>query len=66
MDQKGKDAAGLADGTDMIFDHLSVTWGRDENFSINAGGKADNITIQNSIIGQGYKIILVEGLFKQM
>ena len=50
---KGKDAAGLADGTDMIFDHLSVTWGRDENFSINAGGKADNITIQNSIIGQG-------------
>ena len=50
---EGKDAAGLADGTDMIFDHLSVTWGRDENFSINAGGKADNITIQNSIIGQG-------------
>lgn len=50
---KGKDAAGLADGTDMIFDRLSVTWGRDENFSINAGGKADNITIQNSIIGQG-------------
>lgn len=32
---------------------MSVTWGRDENFSINAGGKADNITIQNSIIGQG-------------
>jgi hypothetical protein len=43
----GKDAAGIANGTDMIFDHLSVTWGRDENFSINAGGKADNITIQN-------------------
>ena len=30
----GKDAAGVADGENMIFDHLSVTWGRDENFSI--------------------------------
>lgn len=48
----GKDAAGLASGSNMIFDHLSVTWGRDENFSIN-GNDAYDITIQNSIIGQG-------------
>lgn len=48
----GKDAAGVADGENMIFDHLSVTWGRDENFSINST-TARNITIQNSIIGQG-------------
>lgn len=48
----GKDAAGVAEGENMIFDHLSVTWGRDENFSINST-TARNITIQNSIIGQG-------------
>lgn len=48
----GKDAAGVAKGNNMIFDHLSVTWGRDENFSINSTTSRD-ITIQNSIIGQG-------------
>ncbi len=48
----GKDAAGVANGDNMIFDHLSVTWGRDENFSINSTTSC-NITIQNSIIGQG-------------
>lgn len=52
----GKDAAGLANGKDMIFDHLSCSWGLDETFSINwdsKGTEPDNITIQNSIIGQG-------------
>ncbi len=52
----GKDAAGIANGENMIFDHLSVTWGRDENFSINWDSKGTlprNITIQNSILGQG-------------
>jgi len=29
----------------MIFDHCSVSWGRDENFSINATN-AQRITIQ--------------------
>lgn len=48
----GKDAAGISSGRNMIFDHMSVTWGRDENFSINSMD-AGNITIQNSIIGQG-------------
>ncbi|WP_295125127.1 autotransporter-associated beta strand repeat-containing protein [uncultured Chitinophaga sp.] len=48
----GKDANGLADGQNIIFDHCSVSWGRDENFSINAA-TAKNITIQNSIISQG-------------
>lgn len=47
----GKDAITIASGDNMIFDHLSVSWGRDETFSIN--GDASNITIQNSIIGQG-------------
>lgn len=48
----GKDANGLSDGHDIIFDHCSVSWGRDENFSINTT-TAQNITIQNSIISQG-------------
>ncbi len=51
----GKDAAGVANGTNMIFDHLSVSWGRDETFSISSDGKGalGDITIQNSIISQG-------------
>lgn len=52
----GKDAAGIANGSNMIFDHCSFTWGRDETFSINwdnKGAEPRNITIQNSIIGQG-------------
>ena len=49
----GKDAAGVASGHDMIFDHMSVLWGRDENFSVSSNDKGSgpsNITIQNSII----------------
>ena len=51
----GKDAAGIAGGTDMIFDHCSISWGRDETFSINSDGKGElgRITIMNSIMGQG-------------
>ena len=52
----GKDAAGIANGTDMIFDHCSFSWGLDETFSINSDGKGtppQNITISNSIMGQG-------------
>lgn len=45
------DAAGLSRGTGIIFDHCSVTWGTDETFSLN--GEVSNITIQNSIVGQG-------------
>lgn len=51
-----KDAAGIANGTDMIFDHCSFYWGKDETFSIswdNKGSEPGNITIQKSIIGQG-------------
>lgn len=52
----GKDALGIANGANMIFDHVSVSWGRDENFSISWDNKnlePANITIQHSIIGQG-------------
>ena len=42
-------SASLARGTNMMFDHMSVTWGVDETFSLNWDGKGnslDNITIQ--------------------
>jgi hypothetical protein len=58
----GKDAAGIAHGHDLIFDHVSVSWGRDENFSIN--GVATNITIQNSIIAQGLQHHSAGGLIQ--
>lgn len=63
----GKDAAGVASGHDMIFDHLSVLWGRDENFSISSNSKGtgpENITIQNSIIGQGLQSHSCGGLIQ--
>lgn len=52
----GKDALGISNGQNMIFDHVSVSWGRDETFSISWDGKGTeptNITIQNSIMSQG-------------
>lgn len=55
-DNSGKDASGISNGANMIFDHMTFTWGMDEVFSINwdsKGTSPDNITIQNSIIGQG-------------
>jgi hypothetical protein len=53
---QNQDASGLSNGANLIFDHMTFTWGTDEVFSINWDNKGispDNITIQNSIIGQG-------------
>ncbi len=50
------DCAGAANGHDMIFDHCSFGWGGDETFSLNPDGKNGglyNITLSNSIMGQG-------------
>src|SRR5262245_15182496 len=47
----GADAVTIAQGDNMIFDHVSVSWGRDETFSIS--GTPSNITVQDSIIAQG-------------
>lgn len=47
----------------MIFDHVSVSWGRDETFSI-SGSNVGNITIQNSIIGQGLQTHSCGGLMQ--
>jgi hypothetical protein len=63
----GKDAAGISNGTDMIFDHCSFTWGLDETFSISwdsKGTEPANITIQNSIIGQGIMTHSAGGLIQ--
>lgn len=62
----GKDAAGVANGTNMIFDHLSVSWGLDETFSISSDGKGDlgDITIQNSIMSQGLMTHSAGGLMQ--
>lgn len=52
----GKDAAGIANGKNMIFDHCSFSWGLDETFSINwdnKGASPQMITLQNCVIGQG-------------
>lgn len=63
----GKDAAGIANGSNMIFDHVSIGWGSDENFSISWDGKGTepgNITIQKSIIGQGIMVHSAGGLIQ--
>ena len=58
----GKDGITIAEGNTMIFDHLSVSWGRDETFSIS--GTASNVTIQNSIIAQGLETHSCGGLIE--
>jgi hypothetical protein len=59
---RGKDAVALASGHTMMFDHISVSWGRDENFSIS--GPVTNVTIQNSIIAQGLQTHSCGGLIQ--
>lgn len=46
----------------MIFDHVSVSWGRDESFSIN--GDVSNVTISDSIIAQGLETHSCGGLIQ--
>lgn len=58
----GKDAITIASGSRMIFDHVSVSWGRDETFSIS--GDASDVTIQDSIIAQGLETHSCGGLMQ--
>ncbi|KAI5921511.1 pectate lyase C [Camillea tinctor] len=58
----GKDAITIAEGQDMIFDHVSVSWGRDETFSIS--GDVYNVTVQDSIIAQGLETHSCGGLMQ--
>jgi autotransporter-associated beta strand protein len=59
----GADAMGLANGSDLIFDHVSTSWGRDETFSI-SGDAAIRITIQDCLIAQGLRIHSAGGLMQ--
>ncbi|PAZ11716.1 pectate lyase [Streptomyces sp. SA15] len=47
---QNRDAVGIDKGSNMIFDHVSTSWGRDETFSINS---STDITVQYSIIAEG-------------
>ncbi|KAI1639236.1 pectate lyase C [Biscogniauxia mediterranea] len=58
----GKDAITIAEGQNMIFDHVSVSWGRDETFSIS--GDVYNVTVQDSIIAQGLETHSCGGLMQ--
>lgn len=50
--QKSVDALSISDNKDnYMFDHVSVSWGRDGTFDINTD--SENITLQDCIIGQG-------------
>lgn len=59
-----KDAISISEGHDMIWDHVSLSWGRDGTFDVNpsSGKTVDRITIQNCIIGQGLQTHSTGGL----
>ena len=64
---KDRDAGGVANGQNMIFDHCSFSWGQDENFSVNWDNKGTapkNITLMNSIVGQGLMTHSAGGLMQ--
>lgn len=53
---KNDDASGIANGKNIILDHMSFSWGLDEVFSVSwdkKGVEPDSITLQNCIIAQG-------------
>ncbi len=47
---QNRDATTMDGASNIVFDHVSASWGRDENFSINS---SQNITVQYSIISEG-------------
>ena len=59
-----KDTITIARGHDMIFDHCSISWGRDGNFDLNqeSGYELGNITLQDSIVAQGLQTHSTGGL----
>jgi pectate lyase len=48
---KGKCSVNLSNGSDMIFDHCSIEWGRWDCLGLTQG--SHDITFQNCIIGEG-------------
>jgi hypothetical protein len=48
----GKDAVGISAGQNYMFDHVSISWGRDGTLDVN-GSDIDSLTFQDCIISQG-------------
>ncbi len=48
----GKDAVAISEGQDYMFDHVSISWGRDGTLDVNGTG-IDNLSFQECIISQG-------------
>ncbi len=42
-------------GSNMIFDHLSLTWGIDETFDTYANSNPTNFTVSNTLIGENLR-----------
>ncbi len=51
IDSRQTDAVTVADGTQIILDHVSVSWGTDESLSVTRD--VTNLTLQWSIISEG-------------
>jgi hypothetical protein len=53
--ESGKDTVTMASGHDVIWDHCSLSWGRDGTFDLNreSGAELYNLTLQDSIVSQG-------------
>jgi hypothetical protein len=62
--ESGKDTITIARGHDLIFDHCSISWGRDGNFDLNqeSGYELANITLSDSIVAQGLQTHSTGGL----
>jgi pectate lyase len=62
--ESGKDTVAVASGHDMIWDHCSLSWGRDGTFDLNpdSGASIYNITLQDSIVAQGLQTHSTGGL----
>jgi hypothetical protein len=62
--ESGKDTVTVAAGHDIIFDHCSISWGRDGTFDLNqeSDGAIYNITLQDSIVSQGLQTHSTGGL----
>ena len=62
--ESGKDTVTMANGHDVIWDHCSLSWGRDGTFDLNQESGADlyNLTLQDSIVAQGLQTHSTGGL----
>ena len=60
----GKDTVTMANGHDVIWDHCSLSWGRDGNLDLNisSGAELYNLTLQDSIVAQGLQTHSTGGL----